>query len=102
MTIYTINLNAKAEFGRSSSAEEHKGSLEQITNWLIDQNYRWEFGADLSADYWPYLYWSDPDAWDLDDDEQPPARPDYTVEIVTKIASRVWDVPERWIALTEN
>lgn len=77
------------------------GSLQQIINELIDYNDR-EGNADLAADYWPYVYWSEPDSFTLDDEEEAPERPDYTANVATSIASSVLDESPEHITILET
>ena len=83
-------------------AETITGTLESITNRLVEINEVNERGADLFADYWPYVYWQSPDTFTLDDGETAPPRPDYTPDAVIAIASSVFDESEKHITLTAN
>lgn len=64
--------------------------LEGLAGQLIEINDRWG-SADLSADYWPEVYWSNPDSFTLDDDEKAPEQREATEEIILGIANSVWD-----------
>ena len=64
--------------------------LEGLAGQLININDRWG-SADLTADYWPEVYWSNPDSFTLDDDEKAPEQREATEEIVLGIAKSVWD-----------
>ncbi|WP_311505860.1 hypothetical protein [uncultured Corynebacterium sp.] len=76
------------------------GSLSQIINALIAHNDRWG-NADLTADYWPYVYWSDPNSFLLDDEEVP-ENPDYTADVAIAIASTVLDESPKHIKITDT
>lgn len=64
--------------------------LEGLAGQLIEINDRWG-SADLSADYWSEVYWSNPDSFTLDDDEKEPEKREATEAIVLGIANSVWD-----------
>ena len=79
------------------------GTLEDITYYLIRENEDIR-GIDesLTADFFPELYWADPDAWPLDEDEEEPARPDYSEQDILALASHVYDECRRHFTLTPN
>lgn len=99
MTSYTLTC-APYTSTAQQWAETITGTLESIANRLIkigDQR-----GANLSADYWPYVYWQDPETFTLDNGETAPPRPDYMADIVKPLASSAFGESEKHITLTEN
>lgn len=74
-------------------------SLERLSDMLIEINDRWGT-SDLSADYWPELYWNSPDSFSLDDDEKAPDRREPTKNIVLGLARSIWDTGHAYILET--
>lgn len=70
--------------------------LEGLAGQLIDINDRWG-SADLSADYWPEVYWNEPGCYTLDDDGKEPEKRETTEEIVLGIARSVWDTGHEYL-----
>lgn len=78
----------------------YAGDLDEATDLLVrDADGR---SRDLSADWWPELYWESPDSFDLDDGEEPPVRRDATSESVARLAAKVWDVPVKHVSVAEE
>lgn len=78
-----------------------RGTLGELIHQLIDINHR--YGCqDLSYDYWPYLYWDDPQnnrEYLFSPDEEPDY-PVYTTAIVTRMAATVWGEDSQRVDLT--
>lgn len=92
--MYTITINTKD--GAEVFASD---TLENLTNALVDEWERWK-GCDPD-EYWPVTYWANPGTFTLDDDEQPPAKPDYTPQLVKTFAQWAFDVAPSAVSLTE-
>lgn len=76
------------------------GTLEELTKMLIRIDSEIHEPGHLNADHWEELYWADPDAYDLDEDEETPERPTYTEDSVRELAATVYDEPVSHITLT--
>lgn len=77
------------------------GTLVQIMNNLLDEWHATHTDGP-GEDLYPFDYWSGPDCFMLDEDEQPPAKPDYTTDAAVAFASRVWDVPVKHITIEQE
>lgn len=98
MTTYALTCN---HHNHPAKTDVLTGSLQQIINALIDHNDHWG-NADLAADYWPYVYWAEPDSFTLDDEEEAPETPSYTADAAIAIASSVLDESPKHISIAET
>ena len=98
MTTYALTCN---HHNHPAKTDVFTGSLREVIDALIDHNDRWG-NANLAADYWPYVYWAEPDSFTLDDEEEAPETPDYTADVAIAIASSVLDESPKHISIAET
>lgn len=68
-----------------------RGTLQEITNKIIEFNHHYGC-ADLDWDFWAYVFWQAPEAYDdgfIAADEKPDV-PEYTCDVVIRMAATIW------------
>ncbi|WP_151530511.1 MULTISPECIES: hypothetical protein [Corynebacterium] len=100
--MYTLTAHWNHNLTGEGSETITADSYEALVSRIIEENDRWYY-RDLAADYWPELYWDDPEGFEpWDEDEEKPQRREITEDIITGMAASVWDTSKSRIVIEKN